>query len=254
MNKTELNGENKLFVHFYSQFPQWCLFFMFLMMLGDRVASQFSISRRCIGHESIRIAGNATQAGGIRAGYIGRYGRVHLGGAHHLGPSDRLLQVHQLFFVLIAFHEDASHFRSGEPLPLRHGHIFLYIIFNSWKFILVLFLRKQQQPNNEEFSIISACKELVVKVSEAVNKQLELNKCKQQKSPLTSSSSCFLVFSAMSSLVFLASSSNSLILSCKQPLTVCNDLISSLSMTISLLNWSNRTIRSSLSTFNACLY
>lgn len=70
---------------------------------------------------------------------------------------------------------------------------------------------------------------------------------------LTSSSSNFFVFCSSSSLDFLDSSSSSVILSWRASFTVCSDLISSLKINISLLNWSSLTIKSSLRTFKACL-
>lgn len=43
----------------------------------------------------------------------------------HLSPPDSLLELHQPLFVLIALHQNAGHFHTGEAAPLSYGNVVL---------------------------------------------------------------------------------------------------------------------------------
>jgi len=47
--------------------------------------------------------------------------------AHHFGPFDRLLELHQLLLVLVPFHQHPGHLDPCKPFPLGHRYTFLEV-------------------------------------------------------------------------------------------------------------------------------
>lgn len=49
----------------------------------------------------------------------------HPSSPDHLSPPDSLLELHQPLFVLIALHQNPSHFYTGEASALSYGNVVL---------------------------------------------------------------------------------------------------------------------------------